>query len=341
MLEDEIRNELDSYEIKTTSKMILDRMNNKQSKRKYFNYKLLAPAFALAGISAASLIILMSLNVNNTNVIDTSSVNGTTAVALTADSLESQLALEVLYAGSMDSNKNNENQMVISLNRGKTSNSEYTKIIDNIDIIYPLFDSIDEAYDNLTIYYEGGEFEKLGQTYNYKYIIGEYILYSDEYFVVEDKNNIDLESEIALELGDSVYSGELKIEKETTENETEFDVNLSYMVGENIVKIEREVETDGDEFETAYTYKVEGDSYYFKKKVSLKEENGVKKFKYKLEDYTNNIYETLKLKESDGGYKITYYYYSDDEEYYIEDGNLSIEDGKRIYTFDDYTETRN
>lgn len=338
MIEDEIKKEFDSYEIKTTSKMILDRMPQPKAKRKLFNLKRLIPAFATLGVSMAALIIIISLSLNTSNgndTIDPNEVNGTTNVSLTSDTLVSQVALEVLYAGSMDTTAT----VATSLRYNSVSVSEYKSIVNNIEDVYPLFDNLYEGYDGITIKYEGGDYTILNTSYDYKYTIGEYVLYTNELIIDEDDNEVELEGKMALELNGSYYSGKIELESENEDDEAELEVKMTYTMGSNEVTIEKEIETENNESESSYTYKVEG-SMKYEKKVTLEDDNGARKFKYEMENSTNNIQEELSIEESSNGYLIDYNYESDTIDYEAEDIILTINNGVRTYTLDNLTEVR-
>lgn len=335
MIEDKIKNEFDSYEIKTTSKMILDKMPQPKPKRKLFSIKHLIPAFATLSISVSALIIIISLGINNKSGHN-NDISGTKNVSLTSNNIVSQVALEVLYAGSMNTNTNKPSGLKLM---SVINSSDYTTIINNIDNIYPLFDNLYQGYDGISISYEGGDYKILNTTYDYKYTIGEYVLYCNE-LIVEEDDEIELEAKMALELDGTYYSGKLEIEIENEDDESEFEVKMTYNVLNDKVTIKRETETEDSETKSSYTYKVEGSSKY-EKKVTLENEDGVAKLKYEMKDSNNDIEESIELEEISYGYLIDYSYESDTIDYKADDIILTLNEGNRVYTLDDLVEIRN
>ena len=337
MIEDKIKNEFDSYEIKTTSKMILDKMPQPKPKRKLFSIKYLIPAFATLSISISALIIIISLGINNkSGHKDNNDISGTKNVSLTSNNIASQVALEVLYAGSMNTNTTKSSRLKLMSFK---NSSDYTTIINNIDNIYPLFDNLYQGYDGISISYEGGDYKILNTTYDYKYTIGEYILYCNE-LIVEEDDEIELEAKMALELDGTYYSGKLELEVENEDDESELEVKMTYNVLNDKVTIKREIETEDSETKSSYTYKVEGSSKY-EKKVTLENEDGVAKLKYEMKDSNNDIGESIELEEISYGYLIDYSYESDTIDYKADDIILTLNEGNRVYTLDDLVEIRN
>ena len=323
MIEKEIKDEFESYEIKTTSKMILDKMP-KRKHLKAFNFKLLFPI----SIAFASILILCIIFIPNTknNKYDKDKENYNSTISLNSKDVVSQVALEVLYAGNMNDNNSLKQRLL-----KQVTETEYKEIVDNVDNIYPLIDDIYNGMDKLIIDYTYGEYYIGSVKYTYKYNIDNYILYmrDDMFEFEEDDDELELEGKVALEIDENIYSGKLELEIEDEETE----VKLEYSVGNEKITIEREMETEDEEIEYSYSYKVKGKNYEYEKKIKISDDNGVSKFKYEYENSYTDVEEELEIITNDNSFIIDYKYKSANKELEIDDLKLEIENDKRIYTY--------
>ena len=325
MNENDIKKELDNYEIKTTSKMILDRLPKKKH-YKFNPFITLTLSISTLGMAAAVLALVLTLNMKNN--LSSNITNYTNTVSLSSKSLESQVALEVLYAGNM--NETTVNSLVSEITQ-----TEFEEAVDNIDSIYPLVSDLYNHLDNLSIDYEKGKYTILNTVYNYKYQIVDYILYTnDDMFESADDDELEIEGDIALDLNGSIYNGTIELEIEEDESE----VKLEYYMGTRKVTIKKEIEAEDDENEISYSYKIKDTNIDYKKKISIETENNMNTFKYVFEDNINNITEELIIEEYSNYYLIDYNYESDSKEINIEDIKLTVEENK-TYTYLEYTKT--
>lgn len=128
MNEFDIKNEFDGYEIKTTSKMILDKLPKKKERKFPFLVKLSA-SFSVLLVSVTVLVLALILN-NNSSSVKTYS----NTVSLDSSSVGTQVALEVLYAGNMTE----ETNTTYSLN-SEITESDFSEAVSNVETLYPLF----------------------------------------------------------------------------------------------------------------------------------------------------------------------------------------------------------
>ena len=308
MIEEKIKEEFDNYEIKTTSKMILEKRI--ESRRKLFRFPFILGGLT-AGLACLILVILLIPHGNNDS--------GYLHTRLGENSLRNQVFLEVLYAGSMESDGSQLMANEISLN-------DYSQAVEKINSSYDLFEKINTGLDGIDIKYSKDEYKIFNKKYNYKYDILGYILYSKENIMLSKE--IDFEGDVVIEINNNKYAAVFEIEYE----EDELEVKLHYSIGNKEICVEREIEIG--EFSYVYYEKNNGEKTLMKT-LSIEEEDNEKSIEYTYENTILGF--TLEIEvEIKNSTLITYKYRSSDSDIVIENIELVVSNDERTYTYLDY-----
>lgn len=315
MIEDEIREEINNYEIKTTSRMILDRA--KPRKKLFKNpFVWLVPAFCTALIVIA---LILSINVVDNN----STTTYKEKTDLLNGDIKSQLSCEILYAGALYEDNKGNNVMNSTI-----TEDEFSIIVNNIDNVYPLFDALDDKVSNFELKYKELSFKYDNVTYKYEYIIGNYKFYSkNEIIPDEDDDEIEFEEKVLFKFDEEYYQGEIDLEIEDDESE----LSITYYQGNNTIKIQCEREDD----EISYKYTLSSNNKKsYEKKLTIEDDDDELTFKYQYK--MNDLEEKVIIVNKNDYYKINYLYENDDVKYEENGIILKFVDDKKEYSYKNF-----
>ncbi len=276
-MENEIKKQLDAYEIKLTSNKILNAyyaQEKKVERKKFPFFKILIPTFAFASLVLVT-IPLLNRKPSSTNV---------------PSSYEDQTAFSIFSAVNLLENKQDAK---LKLKKARITENEFNDVVTTFDTSYELISSLLNKSEQELYSVEIKTFEN-DNLYNGKYNQYAYLLnleidniaykfYTNMSFEEdEEEEETSFIGELYLD-SETIYRCEIEIEKELNEKEIELKV---FYDNNYYLSIEHEVENK----EIEYTYSlVNGDKIELKQSLSF-ENIKDKKTKCEFEVVSNNKY---------------------------------------------------
>lgn len=307
-IENDIKNSLKDYEIKTTSEDILIKFN-KTNHKKSFNILKNKRFILSASIAFGLLLILLIptlLYVNNSKG-NTTKFQGK---SLTDSSVLSTVSFQLLYSGDLEASKSEE----LSLSK-RFSSSEFSVVSSRYTKLHPFISDLFNNKNGISSIYSENSFQYNNENYYYTLLVDEYTMYLKDDIVNVDK----LKTSILIKLNDEYYTGYLDIRLKDDEYEIEYsysDNEYTYVIERNYEKdeysmeyktfkdsveissLEIELEYDDEELICTYEYESEASEYQY-------EITKMNEYKYYIEYEEDNYKALFYLDTKDHNYEYT------------------------------------
>lgn len=266
-MSNKIKDNLENYEIKTSSKEILNRFYQvrdskvEDKKKNSFFYFKIASSLLVATSLVFAFVKLIDVPSNkNSTAPNVSTMSLPDGVTLIEDDKSNHVAFQVLSGvGLLDFIDNEATTDLIRTRRLLAANeNQFKEIVDVYDKASDLISNVDSSDIDKKVYH--GDFEVNGITYPYKMEInnGELItIYYDGKLENDDKKETETEFHGEIQyLNNTFY---IKGEKEESNTESEFEVTI-FIDEHNYIEIEQEIEDN--EFEYQYLIHEKGKKKY-------------------------------------------------------------------------------
>ena len=309
-MSNKIKDELDQYEIKTSSREILNRFYEvrdsrmKEKKKNYFGLKILSSLLTCAVLVIAFIKIINPTN-GHKGVSPSNQTSLPYGAILIEDDKENHVAFQLVSGLSLLDFIDNEATSNLMVKRKQATSTQFGEIVDVFDKANELIRG--ESFANIDKNVYQGDFNVGDKYYPYMMEIinnnDENIkIYYDSRMEKEGKNETETEFHGEIHFKQNVYS--ILGDKEVENSDEEFEITI-YIDRNNYIEIEQEIENDSYEYQ------------------SLIHEKGKKVYEieYSVEDGRN----TLEIRDSSNRYKFDISY---------KEENTLIE-----YTFLDYRGT--
>lgn len=239
-IEDKIKQEAYSYDIKTSSSDILNQLNKNKKPAWYLKYRY-AISFSLIAIIAVLIIIpTLFINKENNNGNNNSVYVENTSSKLNDTSLLSAMSFQLFYGGSMfdATNKSTSTKLGIA----KVTTEDFNRAQAKYEEIYPIIQTMFNNKNGLYSCYESCDFIYENNEYSYYMQVAEFGIY-----LQADIMNTDKRIQALYFLNDQYYLGFIEASIENDEAEVE----MSFTRGNQVIEIERDFEKE--EFSIEYS----------------------------------------------------------------------------------------
>lgn len=306
-LEKKIKQDLSTYEIKSTSEEILAKHNSKASENKKRLW-IFAPILGGVTIAAAMAMIIPSLMSKNPI-----SINGNTKALLDDSSTVSSLVLQTYALRNIQDNSGT------SL-KGLNEVIEDTDIVDRLNNALDSYNDFDSHHDGLAYSYKQEEKVIMDKTYSYTLSTS----YGSLYFSSDiTKKTSYKEEDCAIEINEVYYLGNVHL----VNNKQKTITSLSYVDNDETISIRRKDEEDGFKME----YKViEGNKVKYTYDMDLEiDDEDVLNYSYGYHNKENNEHYQIDFRHDPD---LVMDYLDKKEDISYTDIHVSEEDGIRIFT---------
>lgn len=294
-MSNKIKDELEQYEIKTSSKEILNRFYEvrdskvKEKKNGCFIFKLASSLLLAASFTFAFIKLIIP---NGHKGVDPSNQNTLPLGAtLIEDDKENHVAFQLLSGVSLLDFIDNEATTNLMVRRQQTTKSQFFDIVDVFDKANELIRG--KSFTNIEKKVYQGDFEVGNKTYPYMMEIDnqndEAIrIYYDSRIEKEGKNETETEFHGEIHLNQQIFT--ILGEKEEDKNDKEFEVTI-FIDRDNYIEIEQEIEKDSYEYQYLIhekgkkvyeiEYSIEGNN------TTLEISNNVNKYEFNINEKDN------------------------------------------------------
>lgn len=325
-MSNKIKDNLENYEIKTSSREILNRFYQvrdskvkEKKKNSFFYFKIASSLLVAASLIFAFVKLIGTPSNKNSTSPNVSNMSLPNGVTLIEDDKSNHVAFQVLSGVELlDFIDNDATTDLIRTRRLLAANeNQFKEIVDVYDKASDLISNIDSSEIDKKVYQ--GNFEVNGTTYPYKMEINSEELITIYYDgKLENDDRKETETEFHGEIHYSNNTFYIKGEKEESNNESEFEVTI-FIDEHNYIEIEQEVE--GNEFEYQYLIHEKG-----KKKYEIDYSNEKNIVSLEIRDNKENYYFVIDEKEDE---TIIHY-----QAFVIVIGSMTLEvfEDKKVYT---------
>lgn len=249
-IEEKLKHESESYEIKTTSQTILSKYEARQQEKAEAKQRKRLWWVPLAGVAGTALIasaIIFPISLGNNAFNSGDSTDSQTTQqdvvlieqtkALGDRSLLSQAGLQLFYGSQLESGNNGNGSKILRANASFALNeTEQESVKRNYNSMFSTINSFLATDNGLTLTYASTSYTYEGITYSYVIIEGENRLYT-----VKDIREAPAVNLACYHLGDETFSGIVYVDSEDDEQE----IRCWFRNGDKEITMAQETDEEG------------------------------------------------------------------------------------------------